>query len=128
VLHVYQYAIFITINNSYHYVKELIKQIIDLRERERKGEMWISNSVQWVSGITLMRYAQRQNMWITNNLKVYGSKNMKQQFEDTKAVIRICISKKNRQHNGKEKGRKDKQRSTKHTHKNKYRVTRRSSS
>ena len=34
-------------------------------------------------------------------------------------IIRIRISKKNRQHNGQ----KDKQRSTKHTHKTKYRVT-----
>jgi hypothetical protein len=40
--------------------------------------------------------------------------------EDTKGVIRIRISKKNRQHNGQ----KDKQRSTKHTHKTKDRVTR----
>jgi hypothetical protein len=39
-------------------------------------------------------------------------------------VIRICISKKNRQHNGqKEKVQKDKQRSTKHTYKTKDRVT-----
>jgi hypothetical protein len=34
-------------------------------------------------------------------------------------IIRIRISKKNRQHSGQ----KDKQRSTKHTHKTKYRVT-----
>jgi len=39
-------------------------------------------------------------------------------------VIRICISKKNRQHNDqKEQVQKDKQRSTKHTHKTKDRVT-----
>ena len=36
-------------------------------------------------------------------------------FEDTKRVIRIRKSKKNRQHNGQKK--KDKKRSTKHTHK-----------
>ena len=42
--------------------------------------------------------------------------------EDTKGVIRIRNSKKNRQRNGQEK--KDKQRSTKHTHKIKDRVTR----
>jgi hypothetical protein len=45
----------------------------------------------------------------------------KEEFEDTKGLIRIRISK-NRQNNGQTK--KDKQRSTKHTHKAKYRVTR----
>jgi hypothetical protein len=45
-----------------------------------------------------------------------------EEFEDTKGVIRIRISKKNRQHNDQKK--KDKQRSTKHTHKTKDRVTR----
>ena len=49
----------------------------------------------------------------------------KEEFEDTKGVIRIRKSKKNRQYNGqKEKVHKDKQRSTKHTHKTKDRVTR----
>jgi hypothetical protein len=48
-----------------------------------------------------------------------------EEFEDTKGVVRIHISKKNRQHNGqKEKVQKDKQLSTKHTHKTKGRVTR----
>jgi len=48
-----------------------------------------------------------------------------EEFEDTKGVIRIRISKKNRQHNGQKKNvQKDKQRSTKHTHKTKDRVTR----
>jgi len=49
-----------------------------------------------------------------------------EEFEDTKGVIRIRKSNKNRQHNvqTKEKGQKDKQRSTKHTHKAKNRVTR----
>ena len=42
-------------------------------------------------------------------------------FEDTKGVIRILKSKKNRQHNGQKK--KDKQQSTKHTHKTKDWVT-----
>jgi hypothetical protein len=43
---------------------------------------------------------------------------------DTKRVIRIRISKKNRQHNGqKKKIQKDKQRSTKYTHKAKHRIT-----
>jgi len=44
-------------------------------------------------------------------------------FEDTKGVIRIRKSKKNRQCNGQKKMDKDKQRSIKHTHKTKDRVT-----
>ena len=45
-------------------------------------------------------------------------------FEDIKGVIRIRISRKNRQHNGqKKKTQKDKQRSTKHTYKTNDRVT-----
>ena len=44
------------------------------------------------------------------------------EFENTKWAIRIRKSKKNRQHNGRKK--KDKQRSTKHTHKTKDRPTR----
>jgi hypothetical protein len=44
----------------------------------------------------------------------------KEDFENAKGVIRIRISKKNWQHNGQ----KDKQRSTKHTHKTKDQVTR----
>jgi len=44
------------------------------------------------------------------------------EFEDTKRVIRIRKSKKNRQHNGQKK--KDKQRFTKQTHKTKDQVTR----
>jgi hypothetical protein len=46
----------------------------------------------------------------------------REEFEDTKKVIRIRISKKDRQHNGQKK--KDKQRSTKHTHETTDRVTR----
>jgi hypothetical protein len=49
---------------------------------------------------------------------------MKKEFEDSKGVIRIRISKKNKQHSGqKKKVQKDKQRSTKHTYKTKDRVT-----
>ena len=44
-----------------------------------------------------------------------------EEFEDIKEVIRIRISKKNRQHNDQKK--KDKKRSTKHTYKTKDRVT-----
>ena len=46
-----------------------------------------------------------------------------EEFEDIKGVIRIRKSK-NRQHNGQIKVQKDKQRSTKHTHKTNDRVTR----
>jgi hypothetical protein len=43
-----------------------------------------------------------------------------EEFEDTKGAIMIRISKKNRQNNGQKiKIEKDKQRSTKHTHKTK---------
>jgi hypothetical protein len=45
-----------------------------------------------------------------------------EEFKDTKGVMRIHKSKNNRQNNGQKK--KDKQRSTKHTHKTKDRVTR----
>jgi hypothetical protein len=48
-----------------------------------------------------------------------------EEFEDTKGVIKIRISRKNRQHNGqKKKVQKDKQRSIKHTYITKDRVTR----
>jgi uncharacterized protein involved in type VI secretion and phage assembly len=59
-----------------------------------------------------MRYTQNQKIGKSNELK---------EFEDTKGVIRIRISKKDRQHNGQKKN--DKQRSTKHTHKTKDQVT-----
>jgi CRISPR/Cas system endoribonuclease Cas6 (RAMP superfamily) len=48
-----------------------------------------------------------------------------EEFEDTKGVIRICKSEAGQTtHWSKEKGQKDTQRSTKHTHKTKDRVTR----
>ena len=48
-----------------------------------------------------------------------------EEIENTKGVIRIRISKKNRQHNGqKKKVQKGKQRSTKHPHQTKDLVTR----
>ena len=50
----------------------------------------------------------------------FGSLN--EMFENTKGVIRIRKSKKDRQHNDQKK--KDKQRSTKHTYETKDRVTR----
>jgi len=50
---------------------------------------------------------------------------VQEEFENTKGAMRIRQSMKFRQHNGqKKKGQKDKQRSTKHTHKTKDRVTR----
>ena len=50
---------------------------------------------------------------------------MQEEFEDTKGVIIICISKKNRQNNGqKKKSKEHKQRSIKHTHTIKDGVTR----
>ena len=47
--------------------------------------------------------------------------NLQNEFEDSNGVISIRKSKKDRQHNGQKK--KVKQRSIKHTHKTKYRVT-----
>ena len=44
--------------------------------------------------------------------------NYEEEFEDTKGAIRICKSKKDRQHNGQKK--KDKQSSTKHYTENSY--------
>jgi len=46
-----------------------------------------------------------------------------EEFDDTKGVFRIRKFKKNRQHNGKKKVQNDKQRSTKHTHHTKDRIT-----
>ena len=46
-----------------------------------------------------------------------------EEFEDTKGVIRIRKSKDRKTQWPKEKGKKDKQRSTKHTHNTKDRVT-----
>jgi hypothetical protein len=51
-----------------------------------------------------------------------GCIQLKEEFEDTKGVIRICKSKKDRQQNGQKKGQRDKHRSTKYTHKTKDRV------
>ena len=48
-----------------------------------------------------------------------------EEFEDTKGLVRIRISRENRQHNDrKKKYKRTKQRSKKHTHKTKDRVTR----
>ena len=60
----------------------------------------------------------------TSNVNNYLD-TIKNEFEDTKGVIRIRKSKQERQHNGQKlkKGQKDKQRSTKLTYKTKDRVT-----
>jgi len=52
-------------------------------------------------------------------LSVNGNGVLQEELEDTKGVIRIRKSKKDRQHNGQK--RKDKQLSTIHTHKTEYR-------
>jgi hypothetical protein len=52
-----------------------------------------------------------------NHLIFVQSELLQEEFKDTKGVIRIRMSKKNRQHNDQ----KNKQRSTKHTHKAKGR-------
>jgi hypothetical protein len=64
--------------------------------------------------------------WVTDYYAILGRNCISEEgFEDTKGAIRIRISKKNRQHNGKKKKvQKDKQRSTTHTYKTKDRVTR----
>ena len=49
---------------------------------------------------------------------------LQKEFEDTKGVIRIRISKKNKQHNGQEKKYKRTNNDLQHTHKTKDRVTR----
>ena len=49
---------------------------------------------------------------------------VKEELEDTKGVIRICVSKKNRQHNGQKKINKRTNNDYKHTYKIKDRVTR----
>ena len=59
----------------------------------------------------------------SGNQKPYIEEEQTPQWpQDTKVVIRISISKKNRKHNN--QNTKYKQRSTKHTHKTKDRVTR----
>ena len=70
-----------------------------------------------VSVITFIRNAQ---------IKIVDSQIiLKEESEDTKGVIRICTSKKNRQHNGQKKKDKRTNNDLQHTHKTKDRVTRR---
>ena len=58
----------------------------------------------------------------TSRLNCRSRYKLKEEFEDTKGVIRIRKSKTDRQHNGQKK--RDKQRPTKHTHITEDRVTR----
>jgi hypothetical protein len=57
-----------------------------------------------------------QNIYVRSHSEDNVSRGSVEEFEDAKEVIRIRKSKKNRQHNGQEnnKGQKDEQRSTKH--------------
>ena len=56
---------------------------------------------------------------------MHKTRPMQEEFQDIIRAIRIRISKKNKQHNGQmKKAQQDKQQSTKHTYKAKYRVTR----
>ena len=65
-----------------------------------RREVFICIDLRVVNG---MGVSVRDQPWVTSE----------KEFENTKWVIIICKSKKNRQHNGQKK--KDKQRSTKHT-------------
>ena len=58
--------------------------------------------------------------WYNMHRDNLHTKSYEEEFENTKGVIRMRISRKNRKHNG----RKNKQRSTKLTHKTKDRITR----
>ena len=66
-----------------------------------------------------------QALFIWSNVQIYLICLVREQeeFKDTKGVIRICKSKKNRQHNEWKKEQKDKQLSTKHYTENKDRAT-----
>ena len=69
----------------------------------------------------MYQHSSRTSIWMFNLSKRYYI----EEIENTKGVIIIRISKKNRQHNGqKKKVQKDKQRSTKHPHQTKDLVTR----
>jgi hypothetical protein len=75
--------------------------------------------MEWSFGGSFFKYGSNNMPTICN--KRFYIFCMQEEFEDTKGVIRIHKSKNDRQHNDQKK--KDKQRSTKHTHKTKERVT-----
>jgi len=76
--------------------------------------------------ITFIKYDHSQKIGKPNVLKEFrDKKKIGEEFDDTKGVIKIRKSEQDRRYDGqKEKIQKDKQRSTKHTHKTKDRVTR----
>ena len=51
----------------------------------------------------MFKVYQVQSIEVERNLKVQNETYIQEESEDTKAVIRIRISKKNRQHNGQKK-------------------------
>jgi hypothetical protein len=75
--------------------------------------------MEWSFGGSSSKYVSN-NMPTTCNKRFYIFC-IQEEFKDTKGVIRIHKSKNDRQHNDQKK--KDKQRSTKHTHKTKERAT-----
>ena len=64
-------------------------------------------------GICFLVNRHNENLSFFSNKEIVSLFPQNEEFEDTKGVIRIRKSKKNRLHNDQ----KDKQRSTKHTHK-----------
>ena len=68
-----------------------------------------------------MRNSISISLYTNSQLYIYFTVTISKEFEDTIGVIRIRISKKNRQYSDQVK--KDKQRSTKHKNKTKDRVT-----
>ena len=106
----YLITIIITYWNEHNHMKEIFKnakEVIRSRKSKRKYNRLAKRAQEHTMKYIALR-TQIKN-WATRT---------QEEFEDTNGVIRIRISKKNRQHNGqKKKLQKDKQRSTKHTHK-----------
>jgi len=93
----------------------LANRKLDIERKRHDGQINVSKFRQQKISNTVRKF----------DLVINIPEIMEVEFEDTKGLIRIRISKKNRQFNGqKEKTQKDKQRSTKHTNKTKYQVTR----
>ena len=85
----------------------------------RKSKYFVRYNQMFIQVQIQIMFNSVSNSWIvvSNVLQI-----ILREFEDTNVVIRINISKKDRQYNGQKK--KDKQRSTKHTQTTKDRVTR----
>ena len=75
-------------------------------------------------GLNLQLIFKKSMRLIKKRFQKYIDSIYEEKFEDIKGVIRNRVSKKNRQQYCPNKVQKDKQRSTKHTHKTKDRVTR----